>query len=397
MSNVYTVAELTYEIRQMFLENYRLQDVTVRGEISNFKRASSGHWYFTLKDDQSQLRAAMWRSSVNLQSYQPEEGAKVEAHGAIDLYAPRGEYQLIADHIHPLGIGDLYAQFERLKARLDMEGLFDPDRKRPIPYFPRRIGIVTSRAAAAFQDVQNVLRRRFPLAEVIFSPTAVQGDTAPPQIVEALELLNAYGDVDVILLIRGGGSIEDLWAFNDEQVARAVAASRVPIISGVGHETDFTIVDFVSDLRAPTPSAAAELATPNIDDLRTGLENMTSIMASLVLGNIADSQDDLAANQRMLRQLSPARQISTLRQRIDDWNARIEREQRGHIRTLRERLTSRTAALHAASPQAILARGYAIVSRDGQRITSVSQASSGDHISVQLQDGSLTARVEDKS
>lgn len=397
MSNVYTVAELTYEIRQMFLENYRLQDVTVRGEISNFKRAASGHWYFTLKDDQSQLRCAMWRSSVNLQSYLPEEGAKVEAHGAIDLYAPRGEYQLIADHLHPLGIGDLYAQFERLKAKLDMEGLFDPARKRPIPYFPRRIGVVTSPAAAAFQDVQNVLRRRFPLAEVILSPTAVQGDTAPPQIVEALQLLNTYADVDVILLIRGGGSIEDLWAFNDEQVARAVAASRIPVISGVGHETDFTIVDFVSDLRAPTPSAAAELATPNIDDLRTGLENMTSIMASIVLGNITDARGNLESSQRMLRQLSPARQISTLRQRIDDWNARIEREQRNHIRTLRERLTSRTAALYAASPQAILARGYAIVSRDGQRITSVNQASTGDQLHLQFQDGTLTTRVEDKS
>jgi exodeoxyribonuclease VII large subunit len=395
MPNVYTVAELTNHIRQMFLENYWLQDVTVRGEISNFKRASSGHWYFTLKDDQSQLRAAMWRSSVNLQSYQPEEGAKVEAHGLIDLYAPRGEYQLIADHIHPLGIGDLYAQFERLKAKLELEGLFDPERKRPIPYFPRRIGIVTSRAAAAFQDVQNVLRRRFPLAEVVFSPSAVQGDAAPMQIVEALELLNAYADVDVILLIRGGGSIEDLWAFNDEQVARAVAASPVPIISGVGHETDFTMVDFVSDLRAPTPSAAAELATPNIDDLHIGLENMTHIMAAVVLGHITDSRDDLSASQRMLRQLTPARQISTLRQRIDDWNARIEREQRGHIRTLRERLTSKTAALHAASPQAILARGFAIVSRDGQRMTSISDAASGDQISVQLHDGSFTARVEE--
>jgi exodeoxyribonuclease VII large subunit len=397
MSNVYTVAELTYQIRQMFLENYWLQDVTVRGEISNFKQAASGHWYFTLKDDQSQLRCAMWRSTANLQSYQPEEGAKVEAHGLIDLYAPRGEYQLIADHIHPLGVGDLYAEFEQLKARLDAEGLFDPARKRPIPYFPRRIGVVTSRAAAAFQDVQNVLRRRFPLAEVILSPTAVQGDSAPPQIVEALQLLNTYADVDVILLIRGGGSIEDLWAFNDEQVARAVAASRVPIISGVGHETDFTIVDFVADLRAPTPSAAAELATPNIDDLRSGLENMNNIMAALVMGHITDSRDDLDSSTRVLRQLSPARQISTLRQRIDEWHMRLEREQRGHLRALRERLTSRTAALNAASPQAILARGYAIVSRDGQRITSVNQAHSGDQISVQLHDGSLTARVEGKN
>jgi exodeoxyribonuclease VII large subunit len=397
MSNVYTVAELTNHIRQMFLENYWLQDVTVRGEISNFKRAASGHWYFTLKDDQSQIRCAMWRSSASLQAYQPEEGAMVEAHGLIDLYAPRGEYQLIADYMRPLGIGDLYARFERLKAKLDAEGLFDPARKRPIPYFPRRIGIVTSSAAAAFQDVQNVLRRRFPLAEIILSPAAVQGEAAPPQIVAALELLNAYTDVDVILLIRGGGSIEDLWAFNDEAVARAVAASRIPVIAGVGHETDFTMVDFVADLRAPTPSAAAELATPNIDDLRAGLEQMTSIIARRVLGHISDSRARLDSSQRMLRQFSPARHISTLRQRIDDWNARIERQQRGTITTLRERLNSRTAALHAASPQAILSRGYAIVSRDGQRITSVRGAAPGDHIRVQLHDGSFTAQVEEQS
>lgn len=398
MMNSYTVGELTEHIRQMFQENYWLQDVTVRGEISNLRKASSGHWYFTLKDDQAQLRCAMWRSSVNAQRYVPEDGAKIEAHGYIDLYAQRGEYQLIADFMRPLGMGDLYEQFERLKAKLQAEGLFDEARKRPIPYFPARIGVVTSPEAAAFQDVQNVLRRRFPLTEIILSPSAVQGESAPPQIVAALERLNRYTGVDVILLVRGGGSIEDLWAFNDESVARAVADSRIPVISGVGHETDFTLVDFVADLRAPTPSAAAELATPNIEDFRSGIRNMQSIMAALAQGRIVDLRDNLISTQRALRHLSPVRHITALRQRIDDWNLRLERGEKARLHTLRERLASRTASLQAASPQAILARGYAIVTHtpSGRRLKSVADAQPGDGLIVQLQDGELAARVEEK-
>jgi exodeoxyribonuclease VII large subunit len=395
MLDAYSVAELSSYIRQMFEIDNRLQDIWVTGEISNMTRASSGHWYFTLKDSRSQLKCAMWRSSAERQSFVPQNGDAVTAHGRVSVYEPRGEYQLYADIIRPVGIGDLYARFEQLKARLESEGLFDIERKRPIPAFPRQIGVVTSPEAAAFQDIQNVLRRRFPLVEVILSPTPVQGDSAPPQIVAALERLNTHTLVDVILLCRGGGSLEDLWAFNDERVARAVAASRIPVITGVGHETDFTIVDFVSDLRAPTPSAAAELATPDIDDLREGVRAMKDIINSLTQGHLADLRASLAAAQRTLGHLSPAWRIATLRQRIDDWNMRLGGDQRKHISLLHERLKSREAALNAANPQAILARGYAIVSSGGQRIKSTGEVHPGDGITIQLHDGEIKARVED--
>lgn len=398
MLNVYSVADLSAYIRQMFETDEGLQDVWVTGEISNMTRASSGHWYFTIKDSQSQLKCAMWRSSAERQSFVPQNGDAVMTHGRVSVYEPRGEYQLYADLIRPVGVGDLYARFEELKARLMAEGLFDAERKRTIPAFPRKIGVVTSPEAAAFQDIQNVLRRRFPLAEVILSPAQVQGEGAPPQIIAALERLNTLTKVDVILLCRGGGSIEDLWAFNNEGVARAAAASRIPVITGVGHETDFTIVDFVSDLRAPTPSAAAELATPNLEDMRAGLHSMDDILDSLTQGHLADLRADLAAAERNLGYLSPLWRISTLRQRIDDWNTRLEREQKKRIALLRERLAGRTAALNAANPRAILARGYAIIlhSDDGRRVRATGEASPGDGLTIQLHDGELAARVEDK-
>ncbi|HEX2907795.1 MAG TPA: exodeoxyribonuclease VII large subunit, partial [Phototrophicaceae bacterium] len=277
-------------------------------------------------------------------------------------------------------------------------GLFDPDRKRPLPAFPRQIGVVTSPEAAAFQDIQNVLRRRCPLVQIILSPTLVQGADAPTQIVAALERLNRYTEVDVILLIRGGGSLEDLWAFNDERVARAVAASRIPIISGVGHEIVFTIVDFVSDLRAPTPSAAAEVATPNLEDLRADLTNLDSLLTSLMADQLTARSTDLAITQRTLGHLSPLNRIHNLRQRVDDWSLRLANRQHGHVRLLRERLTSRTAALNAANPQSILARGYAIVSvsEDGHRLDAAAGVKPGTGISIQFHDGDLKARVEDK-
>jgi len=245
---VYTISEVTSVIRQLLESAEPLQAVRVQGEVSNMKRYSSGHlkryssghWYFTLKDGGAQLKCVMWRSNADKQRYKPEDGDQVEARGNIGVYDAQGVYQLYAESLKPVGMGDLYRQFEELKARLDAEGLFDPARKRPLPAFPRQIGVVTSPQAAAFQDIQNVLRRRFPLAVIILSPTPVQGADAPSQIAAALERLNQYAQVDVILLIRGGGSIEDLWAFNDEGVARAVAASRIPVVTGVGHEIDFT-------------------------------------------------------------------------------------------------------------------------------------------------------------
>lgn len=398
LDSIKSVAELTSYIRHLLEDDVYLQDVWVTGEVSNMTRAKSGHWYFTLKDKDAQLRCVMWRSAAARQTARIENGDAIEAHGKIGLYEPRGEYQLYADAIRPLGIGDLYQQFERLKAKLAAEGLFDAERKRQYPAFPHQIGVVTSPTAAAFQDILNVLRRRFPLADVILSPTMVQGKDAPGQIVEAIGRLNAYTEVDLILLCRGGGSIEDLWAFNDEQVAIAVAGSRIPIITGVGHETDFTIVDFVSDVRAPTPSAAAEQAVPDIADIQMGLRLLTERLDGMMYDYLLDKEDNLKALQRTLGYLSPARTVENLRQRVDDLHGRVQRNQQEHLRRLRDQLQSKTAALEAASPQAILNRGYAIVTRteDDQRIISELDATPGTGVSIRLRDGELKARIEDK-
>ena len=268
----WTVTDLTRYLRQLLEADSSLQGVWVQGEISNLSRPSSGHIYFTLKDSGASLRCVMWRNEAARLRFAPQDGMAIEAHGSISIYEAGGQYQLYADILRPLGEGALYQEFLRLKALLEAEGLFDPARKRSIPEFPRRIGIVTSPTGAALRDMLNTLRRRLPLAEVILAPTPVQGDEAPPGIVAALRSLNRVAAPDVILLARGGGSIEDLWAFNDERVVRAVTESAAPVITGVGHETDFTLADFAADLRAPTPTAAAELATPvTVLDLKAKL------------------------------------------------------------------------------------------------------------------------------
>lgn len=398
MSDAYSVTELTAYIRRLFDDDPHLQGIWVQGEVSNFRRAPSGHWYFTLKDDQAQLKCVMWRSSADRQDYIPADGEAVQAWGRVSVYDAQGVYQLYADLLRPTGVGDWFRQFVELKARLEAEGLFDPARKRPLPAFPRIIGIVTSPEAAAFQDIQNVLRRRFPLAQVILSPTLVQGAEAPAQIAAALERLNAHTQADVILVCRGGGSIEDLWAFNDERVARAIAASRIPVITGVGHETDFTIADFAADLRAPTPSAAAEIATPDRAELAANVRSLDETLAGWMQAELDRRRDALAMARRALGHLSPASQVRGLRQRVDDLNARLVAGWRGRSAVWRERLAARAAALAAANPQSILARGYAIVSRseDGRRLTGASGVRPGTGISIQFGDGDLKARVEDR-
>ncbi len=396
--NTYTVAELTTYIRELFETNEQLQEVWVSGEVSNMTRAASGHWYFTLKDEKAQLKCVMWRSSASRQITIPQNGDALEVHGYISVYEPRGEYQLYADRIQPVGVGDLYQRFEELKAQLAAEGLFDEERKRQLPAFPRQIGVVTSPDAAAFQDIQNVLWRRFPLAEVILSPTPVQGLDAPPQIVAAIERLNAHTQVDVILVCRGGGSIEDLWAFNSENVARAVAASRIPTVSGVGHETDFTIVDFVTDVRAPTPSAAAEIATPDSAILSEDLLRLNEQMTLMSRDILHRLRSDLDVVQHMLERSSPLVFIDNMRQSIDSMNAGVISNQRQRIALLRERLSARKDVLNAANPQAILSRGYALVYRsdDGVQVRAEQDAAPGTGITIKLRDGELKARVEDK-
>ncbi|RLC75603.1 MAG: exodeoxyribonuclease VII large subunit, partial [Chloroflexi bacterium] len=318
LSEPYTISQLTAHISRLIDDDPALGDLWVEGEISNFSRASSGHCYFTLKDAGSQIGCVMWRSVAERQRYLPTGGDLVRVHGRVGVYEAGGRYQLYVDKIQPAGVGNLYLEFEQLKARLEADGLFDPQRKRPLPRFPRCIGVVTSPTAAALRDILNVLSRRYPLASVLLSPTQVQGDAAPPQIVAALGALNEQNDVDVIIVARGGGSLEDLWAFNDEQVARAVAASRIPIICGVGHETDFSLADFAADARAPTPSAAAELVAPDCAELRAQTMGQAAALTTVLQGAIEERRWHLAEQSRALKHLSPTVQLVQSRQRVDD-------------------------------------------------------------------------------
>ena len=394
-SQPYTVSQLTAHIGRLIDRDTALSDLWLEGEVSNFTQASSGHCYFTLKDGGAQIRCVMWRSDARRQSYLPSDGDQVLGHGRVGVYEVRGVYQLYVDQIRPAGVGDLYRQFERLKARLEKEGLFAPERKRPLPRFPRRIGVVTSPGAAALRDIVNVLRRRFPLATLLLSPTLVQGDAAPAQIVDALEALNARNDVDVILVARGGGSLEELWAFNDERVARAVAGSRIPVICGVGHETDFSLADFAADKRAPTPSSAAELAVPDQAELRAQVETWSDDLARTLLARIDQRRWRLNDQLRALRHLSPSSQMTQARQRIDDLVARAEQAVRQEIRLRRERLDGLHGRLRGLSPEGTLQRGFAIVSgrEDGALVRSVAQVSSGDLLRIRVADGEFPAEA----
>jgi len=399
MADTYTVYDLTVTIRDLLDLDPRLQDVWVEGEISNFRRHTSGHLYFTLKDDRSELSSVMWRSQAAFLGFEPQHGDAVLAHGRITVYEARGQYQLVCDALQPVGVGELNRQFELLKAKLEAAGLFAIERKRPIPAFPRRIGVVTSPTTAAFQDIQNVIRRRFPLLEVVLSPTPVQGKDAPPQIVAAIQRLNQYTDVDVILVLRGGGSLEDLWCFNDEMVVRAVAESRIPVVTGVGHEIDFTLVDFAADQRAPTPSAAAELVTPDGTVLRTGIRMLSDRLTDAMQMQLDAHQQALGTTARWLERLSPTTRIQNSRQRVDDLVSRMETWMQYALARRRDHLTARARALDTANPEALLKRGYALVTRvgDGHRVSSAQEAAEGTLVQITLQDGDLIAQVRQRN
>ena len=390
-----SVSVLTSHIRNLFDLDTTLQDVWVEGEISNWSPAHSGHIYFTLKDAGASIRCVIWRSTARRLSYRPVgNGEAVLAHGRVSVYEVGGTYQLYVNDLEPVGQGALYAQFERLKRQLSDEGLFDEDRKQPLPAFPRRIGIVTSARAAALRDILNVLARRFPLIEVILSPTPVQGSDAPPKIVKALKTLTALTPPpDVIILARGGGSIEDLWAFNDETVARSVAGSPIPIISGVGHETDFTIADFAADRRAPTPSAAAEVAVPDADELRRMVAGYRYQFVTVAGATVAEKRASLQDALWRLQRLSPQTQVDTRRQQIDDTAAHIRRALRHTLDLRQEQLGSALARLEALNPKATLSRGYAIVQKGDALITRVGDVSARDTVTVIVSDGAFEAEV----
>ena len=390
----WTVGQLTSYVRQMFELDYRLRDIDVSGEISNFTRAASGHLYFTLKDATAQLKCVMWRAQAERLRFRPTEGDAVVAHGRLSVYEVGGVYQLYVDQLQPAGRGDLAVAFERLKDKLAGEGLFDAENKQPIPAFPRKIGIVTSADAAALRDILNVLQRRNPLVSVLIAPTLVQGESAPLQIVRALRWLDGRDDIDLILIARGGGAIEDLWAFNDERVARAIYLARHPIISGVGHETDFTIADFVADLRAPTPSAAAELAVPDLSGLRPALADLGAQLAASLGDGLAARRAAVRARAQLLLLLSPRRMLDSDRQQVDALAARLVAGLDRSLDRRRGRLAVAVAELSAVSPLATLARGFAIVrDAEGRLIRSVAQARPGTAITIQLGDGAFGAQV----
>lgn len=392
---VITVTQLNSYLRQLLENDEALQDLWVEGEISNFSRATSGHLYFTLKDSAASIRCVMWRNAAARLNFSPREGLAVEVHGNMNVYEVSGQVQLYVDAIRPAGEGALFQEFLRLKAELEAQGLFDADRKRPIPERPGVIGIVTSATGAALQDMLNTIRRRFPIAEVVISPTIVQGIDAPPSIVSALQRLNDEVHPDVILIGRGGGSIEDLWAFNDEGVVRAVAASTSPIISGVGHETDFTLTDFAADLRAVTPTAAAELATPDRMKLLGSIAETANLHMAHLREMISSRRLGLgqASNDLVLR--SPAYRINILRQKLDEISQHLDRTIHHQLERKTLQFENLKKSLQDLNPQAILNRGYAIVTRlkDGEVVKSAVQVETDQEVHIQVSLGNMNARI----
>lgn len=385
------------EYLKMVIEGDRvLSNVFVRGEISNFKLYSSGHAYFTLKDDAGQLKSVMFRSYFSRLAFLPEDGMRVIAHGRVSVYESSGQYQLYVDDLQPDGAGSLAMRFEQLKRKLAAEGLFDESRKRPLPPMPKRIGVITSPSGAAVHDIINVLGRRFPAAEMILYPSEVQGTQAPAQLISGVEFFSATGLVDVIILGRGGGSAEDLWAFNDEYLARAVASCSVPVISAVGHESDFTICDFVADRRAPTPSAAAELAVPDVGEILRGLASAhTSLQMSM--------QKRITQERRILNQMTqsrvfayPERMLDSFRVRLDEQDADLNRGIEQAILQKKQSTASVAGKLQALNPLSILSRGYATVSKDGLSVTSIKQINDNDTLDIRMADGSVRATVSQR-
>ena len=389
--SILTVSELTRRIKQTLESGFSL--VSLQGEISNLKRHTSGHVYFTLKDESAQISAVLWRSRAAQLSFNPEDGSKVIATGRITVYEPRGNYQIDVLSIRPVGVGELQMAFEYLKRKLAAEGLFDSEHKKPLPTFPERIGIVTSPTGAALHDILNILRRRFPGVEVILRPTKVQGIEAAADIAAAIREFNEFGQVDVLIVGRGGGSLEDLWAFNEERVARAIYQSRIPIISAVGHEVDFSIADFVADLRAPTPSAAAELVVRDrqavLDTLRNNWYTMHEIVTQMVT-------DRKARIRHSLKSYSFNRPIDLLHrytQRVDE----LDRSMASGLSHRLALMKSNTGALHhrinALDPQLTLKRGYAIVSKDDMIVSSRTSVATDDAITIRFHDGTIRSTV----
>jgi len=439
--HIYSVSQLNREARLLLEQQFG--SIWLEGEISNLARPASGHWYLSLKDQQAQLRCAMFKNRNRTLRFAPQNGDQVLVRGVLGLYEARGDFQLIIDRMEPVGEGQLQRRFEQMRAKLLAEGLFDDAHKQPLPPYPQSIGVITSPTGAAIRDVLHVLRRRFPSAGVVVYPTAVQGDSAAPQLVEALRIASSRRETDVLLMVRGGGSLEDLWPFNEETVARAIHACTLPVVSGVGHETDLTLADLVADQRAPTPSAAAEVATPDGRELRdvvNGLANtlqqktlrqvhqtqtrsqelhtrllaqhprqqltqksqrvdeLESRLLSTCRRRLADEQQRIAFLQRRLQNASPQHHLPRLCDRIRDQLTRLSLHQHRDLEQRKNQLTLAMRTLHSASPLATLDRGYAILRHDDNRaVRSVSDVAPGDTLRATLHDGDIACQVDEIS
>lgn len=439
IQDVLSVSQLNRSIKMLLERDSQLQDVWVRGEISNFTHHSSGHMYFTLKDDQSRLKVVMFASYNRFLRFLPKNGTKAIVRGSISAFERDGAYQLYAREMQPDGIGSLYLAFEQLKEKLAAEGLFATERKRTLPRFPKRVGVVTSPTGAAIRDIFTTIRRRYPQADIVLAPAIVQGVEAPLSIVKAIRNINRETGIDVLIVGRGGGSIEELWAFNDEQVARAIASSLIPVISAVGHETDVTIADFVADVRAATPTAAAELAVPHYLEWLERVTQLDTRMQRAMRQRTLQERKRLDGLSQSYAMRQPQRRLEEAAQRLDSVQLRMKQsmkqlmrlrreqysrlseqmkryriseqlnERHAKVMTLRSRLdarmrqqwqqkqlqfASRLAQLDALSPLKVMQRGFSLVYSGDQLVKSVNQFASGDELVVRLSDGSATARVE---
>ena len=391
-THILTVTQLTIQIKGLLEGNF--PDLWVEGEISNLSIPQSGHAYFTLKDEHSQIRSVLFRSSQRFLKFTLQHGMQVICRGRVSVYEQRGEYQLIVDYIEPKGVGALQMAFEQLKTKLEKEGLFDLDHKRPLPLLPQRIGIITSPTGAAIRDMLRVIKRRHPRMHILLYPVPVQGPEAAPAIVEAILYFNREQNVDVMIVGRGGGSLEDLWAFNEETVARAIYASAIPVISAVGHETDYTISDFVADLRAPTPSAAAEMVVKSEESFREFIISRESGLISSIRRQIELTRASLREYSRMLG--DPRRLLEQYTQRVDDLTGRLATGLGHHVRRDRALLASLTSGLDHLNPLGILSRGYSITKKlpDGIILKDPSDVQGGDLLSTRLYRGEVISRVE---
>ncbi len=390
--HIYSVTEINARIKQLLDTNFT--GLWLEGEISNFTHHSSGHMYFSLKDENSEIRAVMWRGLNQSLRFRPEDGMKVVVQGDVTVYPPRGQYQIIVNQLHPAGVGELQVAFEQLKERLRQEGLFEESRKRPLPPYPVGIGVVTSATGAAFRDIVNVLSRRAPYVRIILAPARVQGDGAAGEIVRGIEMLNSLGEIDVIIIGRGGGSLEDLWPFNEEIVARAVVASRLPVVSAVGHEVDYSISDFCADYRAPTPSAAAEIVARDTTELTAELRGIRSYLET----RLTEKLDRLRSRLERLRNhyvfRLPGQRLQTIAQRVDELTSVLQTRMGQILRQRKQSLGHSQQQLHLLHPEQVLRRGYSITrSQDGEVIKNAADLRPEETVNTQFYRGSIRSQV----